>query len=76
MSDLGVGKSTLGKWVSDYRPSDLVAAAQAVLARENKRLRLESRILKEESEILKKHVLSLSKGRHSFSQAKNHEVRA
>jgi transposase len=25
-SDLGVGLSTLGKWVSQYRPSDLVAA--------------------------------------------------
>jgi transposase len=25
-SDLGVGLSTLGKWVSRYRPSDLVAA--------------------------------------------------
>ena len=33
-SDLGVGKSTLGKWVSDYRPSDLVSAPQADLARE------------------------------------------
>ena len=25
-SDLGVGKSTLHKWISRYRPSDLVAA--------------------------------------------------
>jgi transposase len=25
-SDLGIGRSTLGKWVSQYRPSDLVAA--------------------------------------------------
>ena len=28
-SDLGIGKSTLGKWVSQYRPSDLVSAPQA-----------------------------------------------
>jgi len=43
-SDLGIGKSTLGKWVSQYRPSDLVAAPQADLARENERLRLENPI--------------------------------
>lgn len=53
-SDLGVGKSTLGKWVSDYRPTDMVSAPSADLARENERLRLENRILKEEREILKK----------------------
>ncbi|SOC44382.1 transposase [Rhizobium subbaraonis] len=53
-SDLGVGKSTLNKWVSHYRPSDLVAAPQADLARENERLRLENRVLREEREVLKK----------------------
>jgi transposase len=53
-SDLGVGKSTLNKWVSHCRPSDLVAAPQADLARENERLRLENRVLREEREVLKK----------------------
>jgi transposase len=53
-SDLGVGLSTLGKWVCEYRPADLVAAPQADLARENERLRLENRVLKEERDILKK----------------------
>ena len=53
-SDLGVGKSTLQKWISQYRPSDLVAAPQADLARENERLRLENQVLKEERDILKK----------------------
>ena len=53
-SDLGVGLSTLGKWVAQYRPSDLVAPPQADLARENERLRLENRVLKEERDILKK----------------------
>jgi len=53
-SDLGVGLSTLGKWVAAYRPSDATAAPQADLARENERLRLENRILKEERDILKK----------------------
>jgi len=53
-SDLGVGLSTLGKWVSQYRPSDLTSAPQADLARENERLRFENRVLKEERDILKK----------------------
>jgi len=53
-SDLGVGKSTLGKWLSQHRPADLVPAPQADLARENERLRLENRVLKEERDILKK----------------------
>ncbi len=52
-ADLGVGKSTLGKWISHHRPADLVAQPQADLARENERLRLENRILKEERDILK-----------------------
>ena len=52
-SDLGVGKSTLNKWVSHYRPSELVSAPQADLARENERLRLENRVLREEREVLK-----------------------
>ena len=62
-SDLGVGKSTLGKWVSDYRPTDLIAAPQADLARENERLRLENRILKEERDILKKATQFFAKER-------------
>ena len=52
-SDLGIGKSTLNNWVSHYRPSELVAAPQADLARENERLRLENRVLREEREVLK-----------------------
>lgn len=53
-SDLGIGRSTLSTWLSQYRPSDLVLAPQADLAVENERLRLENRVLKEERDILKK----------------------
>jgi len=52
--DLGVGKSTLSKWISVHRPSDMPVTPQADLAKENERLRLEIRVLREEREILKK----------------------
>jgi transposase len=47
-ADMGVGKSTLHKWITQYRPTDVVIDPQADLARENERLRLENRVLKEE----------------------------
>ena len=53
-SDLGIGRSTLSKWLAQYRPAELVSAPQTDLARENERLRLENRVLKEERDILKK----------------------
>ena len=53
-ADLGIGLSTLGKWVSQYRPRNPVSVPQLDLAKENERLRLENRILKEEREILKR----------------------
>lgn len=53
-SDLGVGFSTMSKWVSQYRPADMSISPQADLAKENEQLRRENRILKEEREILKK----------------------
>jgi transposase len=52
--DLGVGFSTLNKWVSAHRGTDVVSAEDHVLARDNERLRREVRILKEERDILKK----------------------
>lgn len=54
--DLGVGKSTLSKWISVHRPSDTPVAPQADLAKENERLRLEIRVLREEREMLKKAI--------------------
>jgi transposase len=53
-SDLGVGFSTLSKWMSEFRPKDVSIAPQTDLAKENERLRHENRVLWEEREILKK----------------------
>jgi len=67
-ADLGIGKSTLGYWISQYRTAELpVPELQTDLARENERLRLENRVLREEREILKKP--------RSSSRAKRCEVR-
>lgn len=52
--DLRFGKSALGKWISQYPPSALVAAPHADLARESERPRLENRTLLEERDILKR----------------------
>ena len=53
-SDLGVGMSTLNKWITAYRDTDVVSKEDLSLAQENERLRREVRILKEERDILKK----------------------
>ena len=53
-SDLGVGMSTLNKWITAYRDTAVVSKEDLSLAQENDRLRREGRILKEEREILKK----------------------
>jgi len=52
--DLGVGMSTLNKWITSHRGTDVVSKEDLSLARENDRLRREVRILKEERDILKK----------------------
>lgn len=51
--DLGVGMSTLNKWVTMHRETDVVSPDDRELARENERLRRENRILEEERDILK-----------------------
>ena len=52
--DIGVGISTLNKWITAHRDTDVVSRDDLGLAHENNRLRRENRILKEEREILKK----------------------
>ena len=52
--DLGVGMSTLNKWITAHRDTDVVSKEDLSLAEETDRLRRENRILKEEREVLKK----------------------
>ena len=53
-SDLGIGLSTLNKWVKMVSDEVGPADPDQNLLRENERLRRENRILKEERELLKK----------------------
>ena len=52
--DLGVGKSTLGKWITQHRHDDLMSGPHDDMHKELARLRKENRILREERDILKK----------------------
>jgi len=53
-SDLGVGLSTLNKWVQKHQHDDLMSGPHEDVEKENTRLRKEVRLLREEREILKK----------------------
>ena len=56
--DLGIGKSTLGKWITQYRQGQKGTSEPSAgtddLHKELARLRRENKILREEREILKK----------------------
>jgi transposase len=53
-SDLGIGMSTLNKWVGEHKHEDLMSGSHDDVHKELNRLRKENRILREEREILKK----------------------
>lgn len=53
-SDLGIGLSTINKWVKALAVESSPVGPDQDLLRENERLRRENRILKEEREVLKK----------------------
>ncbi len=52
-SDLGIGLSTLGKWIRAISDDAKVPQRDADLLRENERLRKENRILREERQVLR-----------------------
>ena len=49
--DLGIGISTLNKWITAHRDTDLVSKKDLDLAKENDLLRREVRLLREERKI-------------------------
>ena len=53
-ADLGIGLSTLGKWIKRFEADKVVPDADRELALENERLRREIKILRDERDILKK----------------------
>ncbi|WP_347828747.1 IS3 family transposase [uncultured Planktomarina sp.] len=53
-SDLGVGLSTLNKWVQKHQHDDLMSGPHEDVEKENTRLRKEVRLLREEREVFKK----------------------
>ena len=66
--DLGVGKSTLNKWVSTYKRGDQISSGLTAEQKEIKRLKRENEVLKEERDILKKAmaIFSCPKKRNSL----------
>jgi transposase len=52
--DLGVGKSTLAKWISAYRKGHKVASGESPEQKEIRQLKRELDVLREERDILKK----------------------
>ena len=52
--DLGIGRSTLGKWLAKHREADLLSGPHEDTAKELARLRKENEILRAERDLLKK----------------------
>ena len=50
---IGVGLSTLNKWVQQHQHDDLMSGPHEDVEKENERLRKEVRLLREEREVLK-----------------------
>ncbi len=53
-SDLGIGKSTLGKCIARHREADLLSGPHDDVQKELARLRRENEILRAERDLLKK----------------------
>jgi transposase len=61
-SDLGVGLSTLNKWVQKHQHDDLMSGPHEDVEKENTRIHKEVRLLREEREVLKKAAIQSPSG--------------
>src|SRR5690606_29714204 len=52
--DLGIGKSTLTRWLTQHREADLLSGPHSDASKELARLRKENEILRQERDLLKK----------------------
>ena len=52
-ADLGVGRSTLKRWVKEFRDQDLLAGPHEDASKELARLRQENALLRQERDLLK-----------------------
>jgi transposase len=68
-ADLGIGFSTLTKWVQQDRHNDLMSGPHEDQAKELSRLRKENRILREEREILEKATVFFASQKRSVSSS-------
>lgn len=57
--DLGIGKSTLTRWLTQHREADLLSGPHSDASKELARLRKENEILRQERDLLKKDDLVL-----------------
>ena len=73
-NDLGVGLSTLNKWIKTYCDTGTVPQNEAELVKEIERLRRELRIVTEEKEVFKKAAVFLAGQRGRERQRPNDEV--
>lgn len=53
-ADLGIGKSTLGKWKRQFAEEDLLSGPHEDMGKELERLRKENELLRQERDLLKK----------------------
>ena len=73
-SDLGVGVSTLNKWVQKHQHDDLMSGPHEDIEKENARLRKEVRLLREEREILKKATIFFAGIEFSFDTSSSGNI--